>query len=184
MLPVKFSYVNAAKANGSNTVYWKAACSSAEVTFNVERSTDGTSFSTVNSIFASQLRCAQPFNYADNSSSAGTVFYRIRSVEVTGVVTYSTIVKLSDQQKDMQLKAVLPNPVTDQAQLSINSPQKDEISLVVVSMDGKIVQQSKVQLQAGASIVNLDVSALQKGVYMVKGTFGNGESNTLRFIKQ
>lgn len=184
VLPIKFSYVNAAKTNGSNTVYWKAACSSAEVTFNVERSTDGINFSTVNSIFASQLRCAQPFNYADNSSSAGTVFYRIRSVEVTGVVTYSTIVKLSDQQKDMQLKAVLPNPVTDQAQLSINSPQKDEISLVVVSMDGKIVQQSKVQLQAGASIVNLDVSALLKGVYMVKGTFANGESNTLRFIKQ
>jgi len=184
VLPVKFSYVNAAKTNGSNTVYWKAACSSAEVTFNVERSADGTNFSTINSINASQLRCAQPFNYTDNSNLAGTVFYRIKSVEVTGVVTYSTIVKLSDQQKDMQLKAVLPNPVTDQAQLSIISPQRDEITLVVVSMDGKIVQQSKVQLQAGASIVNLDVSALQKGVYMVKGTFGNGESNTLKFIRQ
>lgn len=184
VLPVKFSYVNAAKTNGSNTVYWKAACSSSEVTFNVERSTDGSNFSTINSIHASQTRCAQPFDYIDNSGLSGTIFYRIKSVEATGVITYSTIVKISDQQHDMQLKAVLPNPVMQQAQLSIVSPQKDVVNLVLISMEGKMVQQTTVQLQAGTSIVSLDVANLQAGVYMIKGTFGNGRSNSVKFIKQ
>ncbi|HMU11073.1 MAG TPA: T9SS type A sorting domain-containing protein [Ferruginibacter sp.] len=184
ILPVKFSYVNAAKTNGSNTVYWKAACSSSEVIFGVERSTDGTNFSTINSIHASQARCAQPFDYIDNSGLSGNIFYRIRSVEATGVITYSTIVKISDQQQDMKLKAVLPNPVMQQAQLSIASPRKEVVNLVLVSMEGKMVQQTTVQLQAGTSIVSLDVANLQAGVYMIKGTFGNGKSNTVKFIKQ
>ena len=184
VLPIKFSYVNAAKANGHNTVYWKAACSSQEVTFDVERSTDGRNFISLSSITASQARCAQPFDYIDNTASAGNIFYRIKSTEITGLITYSTIVKLAGLQHDMQLKAILPNPVSDIAQLNILAAQRDVVNLSIISMDGKLVQQSQVQLQAGSSIISLDVSGLQKGVYMIKGIFGNGESNTLQFIKQ
>ncbi|HAO47532.1 MAG TPA: T9SS type A sorting domain-containing protein [Ferruginibacter sp.] len=183
VLPVKFSYVNAAKSNGVNTVYWKASCNTPEVAFHVERSADGRNFSTIHSINASQARCAQPFEYADNAA-AGTVYYRIRSVEATGVVTYSSIVRLTDQQHDMRLKAVLPNPVADQAQLNILSPKKDVVVLTMISMEGKLVQQQTVQLQAGTSIINLDVASLQKGIYMIRGVFGNGETSTVKFIKQ
>ncbi len=184
VLPVKFSYLNAAKGNGYNTVNWKAACSSAEVTFSIERSADGRNFSAINTITASQARCAQPFDYVDNTNLTGTVFYRIKSAEITGIVSYSNIVKLTGQQTDMLLTAVLPNPVVNQAQLSINTAKKDLMNLVIVSMDGKVLQRSSVQLQAGTSIINLDVATLQKGMYMIKGTFSNGQTNTLKFTKQ
>jgi len=184
VLPVKFSYLNAAKGNGYNTLNWKATCNSSEVSFDIERSTDGRNFSVINSITASQARCAQPFDYVDNTVVPGTVFYRIRSTEIGGQVTYSTIVKLTDQQKDMLITAVLPNPVVNQAQLSITTSQKDIVSLEVVSMEGKLVQRNSVQVQAGSSIINLDVATLQKGIYMIRGTFSNGQTNTLKFIKQ
>jgi len=184
VLPVKFSYINAAKGNGYNTLHWKAACNSSEVTFSIERSADGRNFTAISSVTASQARCAQPFDYTDNTNLAGTVFYRIKSTEITGQVSYSTIVKLAEQQNDMLLTAVLPNPVINQAQLNITTPKKELVSLVVISMDGKVVQRNSVQLQAGSSIISLDVSALQKGIYMIKGTFGNGETNTVRFTKQ
>jgi hypothetical protein len=184
VLPIKFSYMNAAKGNGYNTLYWKAACNSSEVSFDLERSTDGRNFSVINSITASQARCAQPFDYVDNTVLPGTVFYRIRSTEITGQVTYSTIVKLTDHQKDMLITAVLPNPVINQAQLSITTSQKDIVNLEVVSMEGKLVQRNSVQLQAGSSIINLDVATLQSGIYMIRGTFSNGQTNTLKFIKQ
>ena len=184
VLPLKFSYLNAAKGNGYNTIYWKAACNSTEVTFSIERSTDGRNFSAINSVTASQARCAQPFDYIDNSNLSGTVFYRIKSTEITGLVTYSSIVKLTGQQQDMLLTAVLPNPVMNSTQLNISTAKKDMVDLVIVSMEGKVVQHSSVQLQAGLSIINLDVAALQKGIYMIKGTFSNGQSNTIKFTKQ
>ncbi len=184
VLPVKFSYLNIAKGNGYNSLNWKATCNSSEVTFAVERSTDGRNFSEINSITASQLRCAQPFDYVDNNNLSGTIFYRIRSTEITGIITYSNIVKVTDQQKDMLLTAVLPNPVMDQAQLSISTAKKDMVDLVIVSMEGKVVQHSSVQLQAGSSIINLDVAALQKGMYMIRGTFSDGQTSTIKFTKQ
>ncbi|HMK03237.1 MAG TPA: T9SS type A sorting domain-containing protein [Ferruginibacter sp.] len=184
VLPIKFSYLNAAKGNGYNSLHWKAACNSSEVTFSIERSTDGINFSPISSITASQARCAQPFDYTDNNSLPGTVFYRIKATEITGQVSYSIIVNLTDQKNDMLLTAVLPNPVISQAQLSITTPKKELVNLVIISMEGKIVQRSSAQLQAGISIISLDVSALQKGMYMIKGTFGNGETNTVRFAKQ
>ena len=184
VLPIKFSYVNAAKSNGYNTVNWKAACSSSEVDFTVERSTDGRNFNAINTFTASQLRCAQPFDYVDNNNLTGTVFYRIKSVEITGTITYSNIVKVTDQQKDMLLVGISPNPVINQAQLHISTTKKDMVDLVIVSMEGKMVQRSSVQLQAGTSIINLDLASLQKGVYMIKGTFSNGQTSTIKFTRQ
>lgn len=84
----------------------------------------------------------------------------------------------------MQITAVLPNPVINQAQLSINTTKKDHVELLVISMDGKVLQSSRVQLVSGTSIINLDIAALQKGIYMIKGTFSNGQTNTLKFTKQ
>ncbi len=184
VLPIKFSYVNAAKSNGYNTVNWKAACSSSEVDFTVERATDGRNFNAINTFTASQLRCAQPFDYVDNNNLTGTVFYRIKSVEITGTITYSNIVKVTDQQKDMLLVGISPNPVINQAQLHISTTKKDMVDLIIVSMEGKIVQRSSVQLQAGTSIINLDLASLQKGVYMIKGTFSNGQTSTIKFTRQ
>lgn len=184
VLPIKFSYVNAAKSNGYNTVNWKAACSSSEVDFTVERATDGRNFNAINTFTASQLRCAQPFDYVDNNNLTGTVFYRIKSVEITGTITYSNIVKVTDQQKDMLLVGISPNPVINQAQLHISTTKKDMVDLVIVSMEGKMVQRSSVQLQAGTSIINLDLASLQKGVYMIKGTFSNGQTSTIKFTRQ
>ncbi len=184
VLPIKFNYLNAAKGNGYNTLNWKATCSSAEVTFDIERSTDGRNFVAVNTFTASQSRCAQPFDYVDNNNLTGTVFYRIKSIEITGTITYSNIVKVTDQQKEMLLVAVSPNPVINQAQLNISTTKKDMVDLAIISMEGKMVQRSSVQLQAGTSIINLDVASLQKGVYMIKGTFSNGQTNTIKFTKQ
>lgn len=184
VLPIKFNYLNTAKGNGYNILNWKAACSSTEVTFTIERSTDGRNFNEVNSITASQSRCAQPFDYVDNNNLTGTVFYRIKAVEITGTITYSNIVKVTDQQKDMSLVGISPNPVTNQALLNISTTKKDIVDLVIVSVEGKVLQYTTVQLQAGSSIINLDVASLQKGLYLIKGTFSNGQTNTVKFTKQ
>jgi len=183
VLPVKFSYLNAAKGNGYNTLYWKANCSSTGVDFSIERSTDGSNFSPIHSITASQARCSQPFDFMDHNNITGTVFYRIKATENTGQVTYSPIVKLTGQQTDMQLMAVLPNPVQNQARLAINAPGKDHVELLIISVDGRIMQRSSVQLQAGLSVINLEIASLQPGIYMVKGVFGNGNTQTARFTK-
>lgn len=183
-LPIKVNYFNAAKGDGYNTLNWRAECTSAQATFVIERSSTGTDFAAINTITASQQRCLQPFDYTDNGAgSLGTLYYRLKVIDENGKVNYSSIVKISAQQKDMQLVGVSPNPVVNLAQLSIASVKKDNIDLQVVSLDGKVVYRSRVTVQPGTSVVNIEVASLQSGVYTIKGVFSNGEMSTVRFVK-
>lgn len=184
VLSIKISYLNGSKNNGFNTVNWQAACTSTQAIFEVERSLNGINYTSINTITANQARCAQPFNYVDNANLSGTVFYRIKTIDIDGRVNYSAVIKLGSRQKAMQLEGVLPNPVSSQAQLSISSYKKDKLQLMIISMDGKMVQRNTVQLQAGSSIIGLEVASLKRGMYIIKGIFGDGQSSSLKFLKQ
>lgn len=184
VLSIKINYLNGSKNNGFNTLNWQAACTSTQAIFEIERSLNGINYTSIKSITASQARCAQPFSYIDNNTFPGTVFYRIKSVDIDGRVNYSAVIKLGNRQKDMQLEGVLPNPVISQAQLSISSYKKDKLQLMIISMDGKVVQRNTVQLQTGSSIIGLDVAFLKRGMYIIKGIFGDGQNSTLKFLKQ
>ncbi|HRI23700.1 MAG TPA: T9SS type A sorting domain-containing protein, partial [Ferruginibacter sp.] len=184
VLAIKINYFNASKGNGFNTLNWQASCSSAQAIFELERSVDGVNFININSITASQARCASPFSYNDMTAPSGTVYYRIRIIDVDGKASYSAIVKLSNQVKGIELSGIAPNPVMNTAQVRVNTTKKDVVNLVISSADGKVVYRNTVQLQAGASIINVDISQLPSGVYMLKGLFTDGQTNTVKFIKQ
>lgn len=184
ILSIKITYFNASKGNGYNTLNWQASCSSSQATFELLRSVDGINFTTINSLTASQARCAQPFNYMDNTAPLGTVYYRLKMIDVDGKVSYSAIVKLSSQAKDIQLTGIVPNPVANLAQLKINTNKQDVVNLAIVSLDGKIVYRSSIKLQPGSSLVNLDIAQLPAGLYMIKGVFSDGQTNAIKFIKE
>jgi Secretion system C-terminal sorting domain len=184
VLAIQFNYFNAAKGNGANTLNWLASCSSSRAIFEIERSADGRNFTAINTITATQERCAQPFTFVDNANLTGPVYYRIKSIDIDGGAKYSATIKLGDLPKNRKLVAVLPNPVSDRAQLNIAASKKDRVELSVFSIEGKMVQRSVVDLQAGTSIINLDVVNLQKGVYTVRGVFSDGQSSSIKFAKQ
>ncbi|MFN8306857.1 MAG: autotransporter-associated beta strand repeat-containing protein [Ferruginibacter sp.] len=184
VLAIKINYFNASKATGYNVLNWQASCSSAQAIFELERSVDGVNFMNINSITATQARCASPFSYNDFTAPAGTVFYRIKIIDVDGKISYSAIVKLSNQVKDIELSGVQPNPVVNIAQIKVNTTKKEVVGLMVTASDGKVVYRNSVQLQAGSSIINVDMTNLPTGVYMINGVFADGQSNTIRFLKQ
>lgn len=183
-LPVKISYFNAAKGTDYNTLNWRAECTSAQATFVVERSSNGTDFTAINTFTATQQRCQQPFDFTDYGTAAkGTVYYRLKVIDENGKVNYSAIVKVAADQNDMQLVSVAPNPVINVANISIASVKKDNVELQVISMEGKVVYKTLVTVQPGTSVVNLDVTSLQKGMYIIKGSFANGGMSTVKFSK-
>jgi hypothetical protein len=79
---------------------------------------------------------------------------------------------------------VLPNPVSNSAQLNITTSKKDKVELAIVSLEGKVVSTNTVQVQSGSSIISIDVSKLAKGAYLIRGVFSNGEASAVKFIKQ
>jgi hypothetical protein len=184
VLPVKFSYLNASKGNGYNTLNWKAECTGAELSYVIERSSDGRNFVAINTIAANQVTCTQPFSYNDNTVLSGVVFYRIKVINVDGISINSGIVKVGAQAADIRLAGILPNPVSNTAQLSITIAKKDKVELAIISPEGKVVYRNVLQLQAGSSIIPLEIANLSKGTYILRGVFADGQISHIKFVKQ
>ncbi|WP_072399844.1 leucine-rich repeat domain-containing protein [Flaviramulus basaltis] len=69
-----------------------------------------------------------------------------------------------------------PNPVSNN--LTIENPFADNRQLKVINQLGQIV------LKQNTSSISLDVSALSKGLYFLKVTLDNGNSQTIKFLKK
>ena len=76
-----------------------------------------------------------------------------------------------------------PNPVQNSINLSISSKVNSPMAMSITDMNGKVVSQMKNTLHAGNNRVQMDVSDLKAGMYLMQ--IGNGtQSTSRRFVKQ
>ncbi len=184
-LPIILDYFTATKETGYNKLTWKVECTSSSSSFDVERSYDGSSFTAINTVnISSPTDCSVPFNYNDYNSAGAKVYYRIKMVDVDGNITYSNIELILSDANMLELMSIQPNPVRGDANLKVSASATQNIELSIMSIDGKELQRKIMQVQAGTSLINLSTSMLSNGIYFVKGIFANGQTNTIKFVKQ
>ncbi|HXB42849.1 MAG TPA: T9SS type A sorting domain-containing protein, partial [Puia sp.] len=185
-LPIKLDYFTAVKENDYNTLTWKAECSSTSDSFVVERSSDGSSFTGIYGVKVyNPSDCSVPFTYNDHTSSGTKVYYRLRMTDVDGSISYSQIILILNNANDLQIFKMQPNPVqgSEAAWLSISSPYATTAEIVILSIEGREMQRQTVRVQAGATSINLQTDGLARGMYILRGIFSSGQSNTISFIK-
>jgi hypothetical protein len=105
-------------------------------------------------------------------------------VDIDGNVSYSEISLILNDANTFELLNIKPNPVQSEAWLQVSASQSTKIELVLLSIDGKELQRKTVQVPAGASTINMQTASLAKGMYIIRGIFSGGQSNTIPFIKQ
>lgn len=76
---------------------------------------------------------------------------------------------------------VYPNPATTSATIEINVKEESDVQLRLLDMSGKEIAAENYGSIATASVVNLNTSSLQTGVYLVELTV-NGERMTKRLV--
>ena len=184
-LPIKLDYFTATKSNGYNKLTWKAECTSSSAGFEVERSSDGVSFTGIHYVAVDNVTdCAVPFVYDDYTSTGSKVYYRIKMIDIDGNVTYSEIKLILNDANTIELMNIKPNPVQSEGWLQISASQSNKIELVVLTIDGREMLRKTVQLQPGSNTINMETASLAKGMYIVRGIFSGGQTNVVPFIKQ
>jgi hypothetical protein len=175
-LPVTFIGLDAKRVNNNVQLTWKVAGEENVARYEVERSTDGRSFSTIASINA---HGKDTYNYTDVVSS-NTVFYRIKNIDNDGKSRYSIIARIANGRTELVLKA-FPQPV--QNLLTLQHPVISGRALISLSAaDGRTVRS---QVPANGSMQSaIDMSTLQKGMYLLRFADGNGAVQTLKIMKQ
>jgi hypothetical protein len=191
LLPVTLTTFSGKRIGKVNELTWTTATEQNNSGFEVQRSKDGQNFTNigfVNSLAPSGNSTTDiTYNFTDAGISTSTVqYYRLRQIDINGQSKNSGIVKIKGEQPTtITFDGVAPNPAFNSITATISSPTKNTISLQVVDMMGKMVQQQQVKIQEGTNVITLDIAALRSGVYLIKATSANNEQiPTVKFVKQ
>ena len=184
-LPITIEYFRGTKQNSKNVLDWKVTCyNSPTVTLTLERSSDGRNFKGISTTTETAVRCLQPFSFNDMTPMAGLNYYRLKSTDIDGKVTYSNQVALLNQAKGFEIVGLAPNPVKDRTILSVTTAEKTIMEIVVSDLNGKQISKQRLSLIAGNNQVQLNFDNIAAGTYQVTGLTPDGQVKSLRFVKQ
>jgi len=164
-LPVTLTSFNANTDGLNNTkLVWNTSNESGIVSYVIEKSTDGRTFSDIGSVQATQQ---STYSFTDNQASTDYTYYRLKMVEQDGSFKYSFIVSLKSK---LSLNISLsPNPV--RSTLLIQHPKVGtEAHIEIVNTSGQLIKD--IRIPASAVLTSIDMSGLSTGLYHV--VFKNG----------
>ena len=167
-LPVEWLSFDATEVSSNVLLQWKTASESGNDYFNVERSTDGTSFETIGQVQGNGTTSTiSSYTFTDYTPGQGLIYYRLQQVDIDGQFDRSKIVpvRIGDGVSTPQL---FPNPIHDQAWLMLYANESSHSILEIMNTAGQIVSSHAVSLQEGNNTVSLQLGLLPEGVYFLR----------------
>jgi len=146
--------------------------------FEVERSIDGTTFSSIGSVNAVQGSSANQYVFYDENPFVGLAYYRLKQVDKNTAYGYSHTININNRK--IEQLSVSPNPVKGNS-LTLTHPLSSNGTLVVVSIEGKKLIQKSIGINSAQTVI--DISTLNKGVYMIVFN-STGYRQNIMFVKE
>lgn len=168
VLPVNFTGIKAFRTSNDVTVKWQMNNVPEGTRFNVQRSTNGVDYTTLNNITESEYKTTNAYNYLDNHVpvSSQLLYYRILGILPSGKTILSAIVKISSKANTQAL--IDYTAIQGQSLLTaLQTPEKGRYTLSIISLNGTILQQRSIELDAGVNVITLPLNALAHGTYVV-----------------
>jgi len=136
ILPVKFINFSIAKKNAGVQVYWTVATELQGSRFEIERSIDNRSWSIAAVIPANGngLNSAD-YSYTDAPVAKGTLYYRIKQVDLNGQFAYTPAKSIGlSQQPDIKIWSA-----SDKLMIKFSQELDDAVNVKVMSMSGQVL---------------------------------------------
>jgi len=174
-LPIKSINLQAKANNSVVMLQWQTIDEINTASFLIENSTDGKSFTTIDTKTAAGSGNNSYF-IEDATASDGINYYRIRSVDKVGNVNYSQVVSIELSKINVQC-SIYPNPV--QNVLTITG--KHVVLIELIDNLGKLIRTVSLQ---DATNPTLSVGGMNKGIYHLRVQTTNAQVSELNFIKE
>ncbi|MFD2245457.1 SGNH/GDSL hydrolase family protein [Pontibacter ruber] len=184
-LPVELISFKAQVAQDNVLLKWETASEKDNSRFVVERMQEGGRFTEVGSVpGAGDSQVKLKYTYTDNSAPTGTLYYRLRQVDVDGKYEYSNVVALTRKTRS-DVKKVYPNPGDGRSiSLQVSGFVANEL-LTVQVVDGMGRNVYTASLSADAlGTVNTSINfstPLPKGFYIMQ-VVAPGKTEKLKLV--
>ena len=117
----------------------------------------------------------------DKSAGTGNVYYRIKSLDLDGKFSYSTIAKVMMTQATGSI-SVYPNPVTTgQVNLQLNNQEAGVYSIRLITPIGQVVLAKKINHTGGNYTEKIDWDyQMPRGIYQLEVNSEKGDTKIIR----
>lgn len=178
ILPISFSVFTGAAGNASAILKWQVSDNTNLNYFDIERSVDGTSFTAINKL-PGNSGTFNNYTYTDNviPRQSAIVYYRIKSVALSGAITYSSIIKLTiEKTGGLQINTIISG---SQINAQVTTDVSGSAKIVVTTFDGKKIYQQNTSLTKGTQSIKLNNNFIP-GLYALT-VIQNGKTISRQF---
>lgn len=150
VLPVKFTTFDVVKSNGDCLLSWATAEEQNAAYFEVERSENGNTWTTIARIAAAgNSTTVRNYSYTDQNITLQTIYYRIRQVDRTGTWVYTSVKFLKNNNAD----AVHVANSDSRVMIRFNRQVRGTVEICLVSLNGQIVLRQLVTDPSGSMVL-------------------------------
>lgn len=145
--------------------------------YEVQKSMDGNQFNKIGYVAATDVTT---YNFTDRQVNSGTVYYRIRNMDVDGKFKYSTVIAVRNGVSSTVFKAF---PIPARSNVTLQHEAASANTMIRIStQDGrnvKVIRPSEGSIQS-----QIDISNFPSGLYLLQYTDGARKAQALKLIKQ
>ncbi|HWB90729.1 MAG TPA: T9SS type A sorting domain-containing protein [Puia sp.] len=172
VLPVTLSSFTASAQGNTALLQWSASQTAALGKFSIERSADGTNFSTIAAVTAAtDAATAEQYTFTDNGPLAGVNYYRLAMVDRDGTAAWSGIRSVSFAAgSSAPVVTVYPNPVVNQLHLTLT----DATGAIAIRLLNSQGQPLRTISAVAPATLEIPVNGLARGIYFLAIDGSNG----------
>ncbi|WP_315818184.1 hypothetical protein [Paraflavitalea speifideaquila] len=123
-LPIYLLNLTARKDAGTAKLNWTITDNSTPQKFEVLRSTNGSNFTQIGTVTGVEGKLS--YDFTDPALPNGTVYYRLRMIDIDGSGELTKIVAIMNGSKGVIITSMMPTLVTNRARLNISSSEKQD----------------------------------------------------------
>ena len=181
-LPVTFLSINANRKNADVLVDWKVELEMNLKQYEVERSQNGVSFAKVTVVLMDRNNPGS-YEWLDQEPAVGLNYYRIRSVDLDGKTSFSSIAKVMIDQPAGSI-SVYPNPVINGTlNLQLGNQPEGTYSMRLLNPVGQVLLTKKIEHNGGnyTEKINWDYK-MARGMYQLEVTKPGGGVHLIKVV--
>jgi hypothetical protein len=175
-LPVTLLNLSASPSGRRITVRWSTSSEFNNKGFEVMRSVDGISWSSIGFVAgAGTTSEAKNYSYLDDNLEPRRYYYKLKQVDIDDRYKYSVIVSATvGGRGEYALGQNYPNPFAAETTIQYTLPQSGKVNLSLFDISGRVVRVlvngSK---DAGTHAVSFNTGTLTRGVYYYRIQVGD-----------
>jgi trimeric autotransporter adhesin len=155
--------------NGNAMLNWSTGRESQSVFYDIERSTDGSSFIWVGTVNSNSNPTSElnTYSYTDQAPS-GVIYYRLKVRNPADQFGYSRTIQLSSRPSVFSIASVI-NPFTEQLRFDVTAVRPGRAYAELVDAAGQVRRKSSLELLQGINRLSFaNTTDLPPGIYILR----------------